>query len=141
MRATWNLTCAREMHAAGTSYRDIGRHFATDATTVRMRLDPEYAASRRAKANECRRSNTAKAAAAKRETDRESRRNYKEVSAAKREAGITYSHSGAKLEAEWRRQLETMPKHDTRSLTGRLAGDPLPGRSALDMRKQQETRI
>jgi hypothetical protein len=30
---------------------------------------------------------------------------------------------------------------DTRSLTGRLAGDPLPGRSALDMRKQQETRI
>jgi transposase InsO family protein len=141
MRATWNLTCAREMHAAGTSYRDIGRHFATDATTVRMRLDPEYAASRRAKANECRRSNTAKAAAAKHETDRESRKTYKEVSAAKRDAGITYSHSGAKLEAEWRRQLETMPKHDTRSLTGRLMGDPLPTRSALDMRKQQETRI
>ena len=34
-----------------------------------------------------------------------------------------------------RRQAEIPP--DTRSVTGRLAGDPLPGRSALDMELRQ----
>ncbi len=35
--------------------------------------------------------------------------------------------------AELRRRLRAIPQ-DTRDLTGRLNGDPLPGRSALDMR-------
>lgn len=48
--------------------------------------------------------------------------------------------TAAAADAEAYRQFANFPR-DTRSLTGRLAGDPLPGRSALDMRKQQETRI
>ena len=56
----------------------------------------------------------------------------KEVSAAKRKAGLTYPVCRnreayfAALE-----QLKRIPP-DTRDLTGRLMGDPLPGRSALD---------
>jgi hypothetical protein len=137
MRRTWNLDFAREMYAAGTSYRNIAVYFGTDATTVRMRLDREYAAKRLERANERRRKNPAKKA----ETDREARAYITEVTATKRAAGIIPSgRSGTRVEADWLRHLPTIPKSDTRSLTGRLAGDPLPGRSALDMRKQQETR-
>lgn len=33
-----------------------------------------------------------------------------------------------------RRLYAEMPKYDTRSLTGRICGDPLPGRRAIDRR-------
>lgn len=58
----------------------------------------------------------------------------REMSAARKQAGLTY-HAARDSEAErgWREQLPLMPP-DTRNLTARICGDPLPGRSALDMR-------
>jgi hypothetical protein len=58
----------------------------------------------------------------------------REVSANKRAAGQYASRPGTKINAEWLRQMASFPE-DTRTLTGRLAGDPLPGRSALDRRQ------
>lgn len=51
----------------------------------------------------------------------------KEVSNTKREAGIRYLGSRSKsADAEWEHQMALMPR-DTRDLTGRLMGDPIPG--------------
>lgn len=57
----------------------------------------------------------------------------KEMSRLRRAAGLTFhaGHHGTQVEADWRRQMAAMP-HDTRDLTARIMGDPLPGRSALD---------
>lgn len=50
----------------------------------------------------------------------------REMSNAKREAGIRYLGSRSKdADAEWMRQIEIMPR-DTRGLTGQLLGDPIP---------------
>jgi len=38
------------------------------------------------------------------------------------------------IKADRERMLASIPD-DTRTLTGRIMGDPLPGRSALDMRR------
>lgn len=60
----------------------------------------------------------------------------REVSGAKRAAGLTYNVGKRDTQAEdgWRRQMAVYPR-DTRNLTARVFGDPLPGRSALDMRR------
>jgi hypothetical protein len=57
----------------------------------------------------------------------------KEMSRLKRQAGLTKhaGHSGTQAEEGWKRQMAAFPV-DTRGLTARLCGDPLPGRSALD---------
>lgn len=45
----------------------------------------------------------------------------------RREAGIRYlGRCSREADAEWKRQLALMPR-DTRDLTGRLMGDPIPG--------------
>jgi hypothetical protein len=75
-------------------------------------------------------------AAAKRfKSQRERMAIQREVSAAKKAAGLTHHVGHRETEAEmgWRRQLPFMPS-DTRNLTARVCGDPLPGRSALDRR-------
>lgn len=49
------------------------------------------------------------------------------ASNSRREAGIRYLGSRSReADAEWKRQMALMPK-DTRDLTGRLMGDPIPG--------------
>lgn len=59
----------------------------------------------------------------------------KEMAAARRAAGLVRvadQHACA-AHRDWLRQLPLIPD-DTRSLSARLLGDPLPGRSALDRR-------
>jgi hypothetical protein len=58
----------------------------------------------------------------------------REMAAARKAAGLTYhaGKRGTQIEADWRRQMAAIPD-DTRDLTARICGDPLPGRSALDM--------
>lgn len=60
----------------------------------------------------------------------------REMSANKRAAGIGYSVSGYAVEQDALRLMDQVPA-DTRSLTGILCGDPLPGRRAIDMRGRQ----
>lgn len=57
----------------------------------------------------------------------------REMSANKRAAGITMNVSGYAVDQDARRLMDQVPA-DTRSLTGILFGDPLPGRRAIDMR-------
>lgn len=61
----------------------------------------------------------------------------REVSAAKKAAGLTYHAGHRETEAErgWRRQLPFIPS-DTRNLTSRICGDPIFERSALYRRQQ-----
>lgn len=57
----------------------------------------------------------------------------REMAAARKSAGLTYhaGKRGTQIEADWLRQMAAIPA-DTRDLTARICGDPLPGRSALD---------
>lgn len=55
----------------------------------------------------------------------------KEAAENRRRAGITHMEKNTAAERDWRSHLQTIPR-DTRDLTGRIMGDPLPGRSALD---------
>lgn len=58
----------------------------------------------------------------------------KEASAARRAAGVTryqYAEHRSKAKRDGERLLKTIPE-DTRDLTARLMGDPLPGRRAID---------
>ena len=57
----------------------------------------------------------------------------REMTASKRKAGLVWGRADSRAERDWLRQIETMPV-DTRGLTARFCGDPLPGRSALDRR-------
>lgn len=58
---------------------------------------------------------------------RECDKMLQEVTSSKRKAGIRYLGTRSKaVDAEWKRQMELMPQ-DTRDLTGRLMGDPIPG--------------
>lgn len=56
----------------------------------------------------------------------------REVSAAKKAAGLTYPTGKIPREV-WEARLAEIPQ-DVRNLTQRICGDPLPGRSALDRR-------
>lgn len=65
--------------------------------------------------------------ARQKQVQRERDKTNRDMANAKREAGIRYLGRGSKeADAEWMRQMEIMPC-DTRSLTGRLMGDPVPG--------------
>lgn len=55
----------------------------------------------------------------------------REVSAARMAAGLTFMVGRRDVEAQARKLMEFIPD-DTRNLTARICGDPLPGRSALD---------
>lgn len=54
----------------------------------------------------------------------------REAAAAKKAAGLRYFGERAKIE-DIEARLAEIP-YDTRDLTARIFGDPLPGRSALD---------
>lgn len=63
----------------------------------------------------------------------------REAAEAKRAAGISHigSHIETRRDAE---KLRRLIPADTRDLTARFCGDPLPGRSALDQRSASTCR-
>lgn len=63
----------------------------------------------------------------------------KEVSAARMAAGLTFMVGRRDVEEQARKLMAFIPS-DTRDLTARIFGDPLPGRSALDLRHREAAR-
>lgn len=108
MTIAWNADKATRLREAGFSWDEIAGVFGVTRDTVRCRIDPEYAERRR-------------------ELRRESLKEVREISAAKK-AGLSYSEGQRSRQAEqgWLRQINLMPS-DTRTLTGVIAGDPIPG--------------
>lgn len=98
-----------ELRQAGKTWTEIGKELGVDGTTAHIAVDPEYAAVRRARINH-------------------RRREKSEITPEMRRAGDRrVSEDDAKV------ALASIPA-DTRDLTARMLGDPLPGRSALDRR-------
>lgn len=63
----------------------------------------------------------------KRKASRELRlRETREAAKAKSDAGLVQFGRNTEAERGWRRQMGSIPA-DTRSLTGMLCGDPIPG--------------
>jgi hypothetical protein len=125
------LSQAREMLANGASLTAIGRRIGCDRSTIRKDLNDEYLAVRTAniaKATETRARNAKLG-----RTERPRSNRVRNTGHAERLTNSTTNADAARL-------LALIPA-DTRSLTGRLAGDPLPGRSALDMKRQACRRI
>lgn len=60
----------------------------------------------------------------------------REMTANKRAAGVTLNISGFAVQQDAYRLMAMIPP-DTRSITGRVFGDPLPGRRALDKRNNR----
>jgi len=112
------IEIAKQLHSDGWTIRRICDRMGCCYHTIRRIIDPEYAITRRIWVNEARHKREANEAKylPPRKTARENATaiNIKQDAAAR---------------------LAEVPA-DTRSLTGRLAGDPLPGRSALDKRQQ-----
>jgi len=107
----WSETEARAMLAKGISHSGVARVFGVTVTTVRRRLDPLYATHVRERTNLAR--------AIKRGND----------------VPITVRYQPPP-EQDIAARLAEIPR-DTRSLTGRILGDPLPGRSAFDRVRAQ----
>lgn len=101
---------ARRMRESGQSWRAIGRAFSISTDAVMAAIDPIFAERRRQNIRDWR---------------------------AKNGRGL-----GGRREtlSEWidPALVPSVPR-DTRGLTGYLMGDPLPGRSALDLRASQTT--
>lgn len=92
------LDQARKMLACGTSWKDVAAHFGLSAETLRRRLDPAYDLFMREKYE---------------------RRSYGRVDTAHRPPRPM---TDAALKA-----YKALIPPDTRSLTARLLGDPIPG--------------
>ena len=106
----WDLA-ERMLKAGRARWTDIARATGFSAEKVRRRLDPEYRRRRNQRANESR------------------VRILAEITPAARIVGTARV---SPKDAE--RAIAAIPP-DTRNLTARAFGDPLPGRSALDQRK------
>lgn len=109
------LERAAMLRAEGQSWSRIKREVRVSADALRMRLEPGFAAARREK----------------------DRRRRARLMA---EAGLGAGRGAGQVQRtmtpdEARRAIESVPM-DTRDLTARLLGDPLPGRSALDKQKE-----
>lgn len=111
---------AGKLHSNGWSYTRIGEKLGVHRQTVKRALDPEYAAYRSRQVLEAWR---------KREGYHEIRQRVH-----KREAAASIN-----LHLDVAARLAEIPP-DTRDLTGRLFGDPLPGRSALARQSSPERR-
>lgn len=97
------------MRDAGADWKAISRATEISVDTLRRRLDPDYREKRSAKEK------------------------------ARRSVFYGLAHSidpNRPKPHEVLRALTSIPR-DTRNLTARLCGDPLPGRSALDRRQVQ----
>ena len=99
------------------SWTRIAEHFGVAYDTVRRALDPEWAARRRTGIAEARR---------RRRGEGTKARSFNHVP----EMRVSDKADGERL-------LREVPA-DTRDLTGRLCGDPLPGRAALDRMRSGE---
>ena len=108
----------RLMREKGVSFAEIGRLLGCDPETIKARIDPRFA--------ELKRENTRRRRAAER----------REPVATGKPVVHIVPKWARPSEAEIRAARERIPE-DTRDLTGRLFGDPLPGRSALAQRGGQ----
>lgn len=63
----------------------------------------------------------------------------REVSAARTAAGLRFMVGRIEVDEQARKLMAFIPT-DTRDLTARICGDPLPGRSALDLRHRESAR-
>lgn len=99
---------AEQMKAQGFRWATISRETGITTDRLRYRLDPRYRESRLTRQLEAR------------------QRSGKYQSPVR----VSFGHVSPE---EARRLLASIPK-DTRGLTARICGDPLPGRSALDAR-------
>lgn len=104
-----NMDEVRGLLAQGLTIKQIAKHMGHTFTTIKMRLDPYYAAMRKQRINELR-----------------SIARY-----GRGRSHVTTTRRAASDDVDER--LQEIP-HDTRTKTARLCGDPLPGRSALDQR-------
>jgi predicted transcriptional regulator len=132
MAAAWSSSIARKMRENGRTYEAIADYFGIASTTVRARLNPQYAAAH----NE--------AVKASRRKRRAADEHFAEAAQSRRAADTKPARSHVRAlvdDAEAYRQLAAMQAPRYRGIVGLLMGDPPIGRSALDMRKQQETRI
>lgn len=108
-RKDFDLDQIRQMLASGKSWQAIADILGTTYSTIRMKLDPEFARARKDRVNAARRgANPFK-------------------SPKKSQHYVTKSTVDPD-------QISPPPR-DTRSLTSRVFGDPLPGRSALDQKR------
>lgn len=117
-----DLDLVRSLAASGEGWDDLGRRFGMDADALRARVDPVFAERRRLRQNEWRKR--------RREQDRNQ---FGIVLSATKFGGDDIA---ALSPSDVRARLAERPP-DTRSLTGRLLGDPLPGESALDRERQE----
>lgn len=102
----------RKLRDSGLSWSDIGRELGITGTTAKMAVDPDYAARRRSNINARRIDQTSRV------TDKNRVTPPSRLTA-----------------AEARKVIARIPP-DTRTPMQKMLGDPLPGRSALDMRKE-----
>jgi predicted transcriptional regulator len=108
---------ANRLLEAGMTWREMGNRLGVSATTIRRRMDTEY-----------------RKVLQKREAERRERGEYK--APAKIEARIRYADGArAEFKREIAMRLAEIPA-DTRDLTGRIAGDPIPGDPRAPWRPQ-----
>lgn len=100
---------AKRLRSEGLTFAEIGKALGVTGSTAHNWLDPSFAQARRDQINR----------------NRGSRPLRRVTSTATRTA------AGAPSDTDIEKRLREIPQ-DTRSLTGRLFGDPLPGRAALD---------
>jgi hypothetical protein len=115
------LSEAREMLASGASLTAIAKHIGVDRGVIRKDLHAEYLAVRTA--------NIAKATET-RARNAKLGRTERPRSGRVRNTGHVARLTNSATNADAARLLALIPA-DTRSLTGRLAGDPIYERSAL----------
>lgn len=106
---------ARQMRDSGMSWKKIAKHFGVSEDTARRPLDPEWTARRNATVA--------------------ANRRLRRARMAEGEACPSFVHYVCSMPEEAKRDGERLLAQvpaDTRDLTGRICGDPLPTRSALD---------
>jgi hypothetical protein len=105
----FDVNKAKAMRAAGTSWRLIAKEFGVSQEKVQRKIDPGYAEHR----------------------NEQLRAKYR----AETRAITNHYASGAQTSADAERLMDEIPR-DTRDLTARLMGDPLPGRRSIDRKPQ-----
>lgn len=99
----------RRLFAEGWTIEGLASHFMCSTQSIRRRVDARYAEARRRYENAQRK---------------------REAGPAAEERRIAEKHA---TKSDRLARLAEIPP-DTRSLTARICGDPIPGRSALDRR-------
>ena len=114
---------AIQMRDDGVAYYVIGHELGVSADTARSWIDKQYAERRRKQIREAR----------ARRTNNVNGRIVHVVRNLERYRAVKPNLP----DEEFKRLIADIPE-DTRDLTARLCGDPLPGRSALDQRRAEQ---